>query len=42
MPQIVERVCNIVLFLIAADWFSHIIVSKVFCIWLVRIVVLIL
>ena len=34
MPQIVERVYNIVV-----DWFLLIIVSKVFYIWLVRIVV---
>ena len=30
--QIVENVCNTVLFLIAVDWFSPIIASKVFCI----------
>ena len=29
--QMVENVCNIVLFLIAADWFSSIIAFKVFC-----------
>ena len=29
--RMVENVCNIVLFLIAADWFSPIIASKVFC-----------
>ena len=34
MPQIVERVYNIVV-----DWFLLIIVSKVFCIFFVRIVV---
>ena len=28
--RIVENVCNIVLFLIAADWFSPIIACKVF------------
>ena len=29
--RMVENVCNIVLFLIAADWFSLIITSKVVC-----------
>ena len=37
--RIVENVCNIVLFLVATDWFSPIIVSKVFCIWFLRIAV---
>ena len=39
MSRIVERVYKIVLFLIAADWFSNIIVSNIFCIWFLRIVV---
>ena len=30
--RIVENVCNIVLFLVATDWFSPIIASKVFSI----------
>ena len=38
----VEKVCNIVLFLIAADRFTPINASKAFCIWLLRIVVQIL
>ena len=31
MQQIVERVCKYILFLIASDWFSLIVVSNVFC-----------
>ena len=30
--RMVENVCNIILFLIAADWFSPIIASKLACI----------
>ena len=30
--QMMENVCNIVLFLVAADWFSPIMSSKLFCI----------
>ena len=40
--QMVERACNIVLFLIEVDWFLPIIASKVFCIRFLRIVVKIL
>ena len=35
----VENVCNIVLLLIAADWFSPITASKVVFIWFLSIVV---
>ena len=37
MSQIVERRCKFILFLIASDWFSPIIVSTVFCIRFLRI-----
>ena len=37
--RMVENVCNIILFLIAADWFLPIIASKVFWIWFLRVVV---
>ena len=37
MSQIVERRCKFILFLIASDWFSPIIVSNVFCIRFLRI-----
>ena len=30
MQQIVERVCKNILFLIASDWFSSIVVSNIF------------
>ena len=37
--QIVENVCNIILFLVVRDWLSPIIASKIFCIWFLKIVV---
>ena len=37
--RLAENVCNIVLFLIAVDWFSPIIASKVFWMRFLRIVV---
>ena len=40
--RMVENVCNIILLLIAADWFSPIIASKAVFMWFLAIVVSIL
>ena len=42
MSRMVERVCKIVLILTAADWFSPIILTNVYCIRFIRIVIKIL